>query len=226
MLERLLMSTLEKLDLKKQFKQFYMPPPGKVMAVDVPPMQFLMIDGAGDPNSALEYRQAIEALYGMSYTLKFNSKKNGIDYPVMPLEGLWWMENMGEKFGDIDFAADKSKWLWTAMIMQPDPITQEMVDGAAEQLRHRKNPPALGKVRFEIFHEGLCAQIMHLGPYSAEKPDIEKVHAYIEQHGYQSVGKHHEIYLGDPRRSAPEKLRTVIRQPMMKWGGAARIYCG
>jgi hypothetical protein len=189
-----------------------------VVEVDVPPMNFLMLDGTGDPNTSEAYRQAIEALYGLSYTLKFASKKQGVDFTVMPLEGLWWMDDMGSAYGELDFAADKSRWQWTALIMQPDHITREMFDTAVAELRRKKNPPALDKVRFERFHEGLSAQIMHLGPYSAEKPNIDRLHAYIAEHSFEEAGKHHEIYLGDPRRTAPEKLRTVIRQPMRKRG--------
>lgn len=210
------MATIEKLDLRKEFKHLYNPPTKQVVEVDAPPLNFLMLDGSGDPNTAPEYGQAIEALYGLAYTLKFASKKAGVDYPVMALEGLWWMEDMGEAYGDIDFDADKSKWLWTMMIMQPEHITQDMMDEAVAELRRKKDPPALDKVRLERFHEGLSAQIMHIGPYSAEKPTIDRVHAYIAEHGYELAGKHHEIYVGDPRRSKPEKLRTVIRQPMRK----------
>jgi hypothetical protein len=210
------MSTLEKLDLRKQLKHLYNPPSKEVVEVDVPAMNFLLIDGKGDPNTALEYKEAVEALYGLSYTLKFASKKSlSIDYTVMPLEGLWWMEDMGERYGDIDFTADKNRWLWTMLIMQPDAITPEMVEAARDELRRKKAPSALDKVRFERFHEGLSAQVMHFGPYSAEKPTIDRIHAYIAELG-ELTGKHHEIYLGDPRRTQPEKLRTIIRQPMRK----------
>jgi hypothetical protein len=213
------MGTIEKLDLRKVFKHLYTPPSKHVVEVDVPPLNFIMLDGSGDPNTALEYQQAIEVLYGLSYTLKFASKKAGIDYPVMALEGLWWMEDMGEKYGDFDFARDKSLWRWTMMMMQPDHISQDEMHTAINDLRRKRNPPALDKVRLERFHEGLSAQIMHIGPYSAEKPTIDRIHSYIEEHGYEPTGKHHEIYLGDPRRAQPEKLRTVIRQPMRKRGG-------
>jgi hypothetical protein len=212
------MTTLEKLDLRKELKHLYNPPSRQVVEVDVPAMNFLLIDGKGDPNTALEYKEAVEALYSLSYTLKFASRKAlGIDYTIMPLEGLWWMEDMGQRYGDIDFTADKSLWLWTMLIMQPDGITPEMVEAARDDLRRKKAPPALDRVRFERFHEGLAAQVMHLGPYSAEKPTIDRIHAYVAEHG-ELTGKHHEIYLGDPRRSQPEKLRTIIRQPMLKRG--------
>jgi len=213
------MPTLEKRDLRKELKHLYNPPTKNVVEVDVPPMNFLMLDGSGDPNTALEYRQAIEALYGVAYTLKFASKKQGIDFTVMALEGLWWMDDMGSQYGDFDFAADKNLWKWTMMMVQPDHITPPMVEAAIEELRRRKNPAALDKVRFERFHEGLCAQIMHIGPYSAEKPNIERVHAYIAEHGCEPAGRRHEIYLSDLRRTAPEKLRTIVRQPMRKRSG-------
>jgi hypothetical protein len=209
----------EKLDLRKTLKHLYNPPSKKVVEVDAPAMNFLMIDGSGDPNTAPEYQQALEALYGMAYTLKFASKKAGLDFTVMASEGLWWLDDMGAKYGDFDFTADKSCWRWTMMIMQPDAITPAMVDAAVAELRHKKNPAALDKVRFERFHEGLSAQIMHIGPYSAEKPTIDRLHAYIAEQGREPRGKHHEIYLGDPRRTQPEKLRTVIRQPMSERGG-------
>lgn len=210
------MTTIKKLDLQKALKHLYQPPSKAVVTVDVPPMNFLMLDGSGDPNTALEYQQAVEALYGLAYTLKFASKKQGIDFTVMALEGLWWMDDMGQQYGDLDFTADKSLWRWTMMIMQPDHITQALVEAAAADLRRKKSPPALDKVRFERFHEGLAAQTMHIGPYSAEKPTIDRIHAYIAAQGCAPSGKHHEIYLGDPRRTQPGKLRTVIRQPMRK----------
>lgn len=212
------MTTIEKLDLRKELKHLYNPPAKKVVEVDVPPMNFIMLDGSGDPNTSEAYRQAIEALYGLGYTLKFASKKNGVDFTVMASEGLWWMDDMGSQYGEFNFAANKNRWKWTMMMMQPDHITQAMFDAAVDELRRKKNPPALDRMRFERFHEGLCAQIMHIGPWSAEKPTIDRLHAYIAERGCEPTGKHHEIYLGDPRRTAPEKLRTVIRQPMRKRG--------
>ncbi len=205
---------MKKLDLKKTLKHLYTPSAKEVRVVEVPPMNFIMVDGEGDPNTTAAFQQITEVLYGLAYTLKFASKKMGIDYPVMALEGLWWMDNMGDKYGDVDFTADKSLWKYTLMIMQPDHITQMLFNEARDELRRKKNPVMLDQVRYERFDEGLCVQIMHIGPYSAEKPTIDRLHAYIADNGYQPGGKHHEIYVGDPRRSAPEKLRTVIRQPM------------
>ena len=200
---------MEKLDLKKQLKHLYSPSAKKASIVEVPPMNFLMIDGQGHPTESEEYPIAMQALYGLSYTIKFASKfKLGVDYVVMALEGLWWT-------GDTpDFKEDEGPWKWTSMIMQPDHITAEFVEQAREELAAKKDPPALDRVRFERFDEGLSAQIMHIGPYSAEAPTIERLHAFIHESGYELRGKHHEIYLGDPRRTAPERLKTVLRQPV------------
>jgi len=205
--------TIEKIDHKKQLKHLYHAPTSKVVEVDVPAMNYLMLDGKGDPNTALEFQEGVEVLNGLSYALKFASKKSGLDYAVMPLEGLWWMEEMGKQYGDLDFAADKSLWLWTIMMMQPDPITPEMVEVVTAELRRKKNPPALDKVRFERFDEGFAVQTMHIGSYDDEAPTIDRIHGYIDAQGYALTGRHHEIYLGDPRRAQPEKLRTIIRQP-------------
>jgi len=209
---------MAKIDLKKELKQLYFPSAKEVTVVDVPPMNFLMIDGRGDPNTAPEFKAAIEALYAVSYALKFMVKKRTPerDYVVMPLEGLWWFE--GKDRFDLE---DKGSWCWTAMIMQPEFITGEMVEQALEEVAGKKDLPALPKLRFERFHEGLSAQIMHIGPYSAEGPTIERLHSFIREHGYEMRGKHHEIYLSDPRRVAPERLKTVIRQPVAK-----RAACG
>lgn len=198
-----------KLDLKKTLKHLYGPSAKEAVEINVPTMNFIMIDGKGDPNTAKEYREAIEALYQLSYALKFKVKKElEIDYGVMPLEGLWWVANME------DFSADdKDAWLWTMMIMQPEMVGNELVTEAMTEVRKKKAPAALDKARFEEFDEGWAVQIMHIGPYAAEAPTIERLHGWIAEHGYTRRGKHHEIYLSDPRRSAPEKLKTIIRQP-------------
>ena len=177
----------------------------------MPELSFLMVDGRGDPNTAVAYREAIEALYSITYRLKFTLKRApaGLDYAVMPLEGLWWSQ------AEESFASGrKSDWRWTAMILQPDEVTGEMVNDAI-QLAERKRPlPAARKLRLERFREGRAAQVMHVGPYSAEAPTIAKLHEFIADQGLSLTGKHHEIYLGDPRRAAPEKLRTIVRQPV------------
>ena len=186
--------------------------------MDVPPLQFLMIDGHGDPNTAPAYQQAVEALYGVSYKLKFASKRAAEkDYVVMPLEGLWWADDM-ETF---TVRRDKSSWDWTMMIMQPPWIDAEMVAEAARQAGKSKDLPALSRLRFEPYHEGLAAQIMHVGSYDDEAPVLARMHAeFIPGHGYVENGKHHEIYLGDPRKVAPDKLKTVLRQPVRRKGEA------
>ena len=202
---------MKKVDFRKELKMFYSASPKSPALVEVPEMSFLMIDGKGAPDTSQAYTDAVEALFGLSYTLKFMVRKGDIriDYPVMPLEGLWWVDD------GVDFTtADRRQWRWTAMIMQPDFITPEMVEEAAAQLKARKNPAALEAVRFERFAEGKAAQILHIGPYSQEAPTIEKLHAFIDEKGVRRRGRHHEIYLGDPRRTAPDKLRTIIRQPV------------
>lgn len=203
---------MAKIDYKKELKELYAPGKKEVVTVTVPEMKFLMIDGQGDPNTAKEYKEAVEALFAVSYTAKFSIKKSrGFDYGVLPLEGLWWMDDMNE------FSIDrKSEWKWTMMIMQPDVVEKEDVDLAMDSVRRKKNPPALPNLRFESFTEGLAAQIMYVGAYVDEAPTIKRIHEYIAEQGNRLSGKHHEIYLGDPRRTAPERLKTVIRQPMSK----------
>lgn len=201
---------MEKIDFKKEFKQLYQPSAKEVVQVDVPPLNYLMVDGEGDPNTSQDYRDAIEALFAVAYTVKFMIKRGplAIDYVVMPLEGLWWADDMAA------FAtADKARWKWTAMILQPSFVTPEIVESAMLEVKKKKNPPALSKMRLETLAEGQCAQILHIGPFSEEGPTIAKVHQFIDARG-QRTGKHHEIYLSDFRKTAPEKWKTVIRQPM------------
>lgn len=199
-----------KRDLKKELKPLYQPGQSKVVTVEVPRFNFLMIDGKGDPNTASAYKEAVEALFSLSYTLKFAVKKGpaAIDYGVMPLEGLWWAEDM-EKFAQ----TPKDEWLWTAMIMQPEMINEELIAEAKENLSKKKDLPGRERIRFEPFEEGRAAQILHIGPFSEEGPTIQKVHDYIQEMGFPLKGKHHEIYLSDIRRAAPEKWKTIIRQP-------------
>jgi len=201
---------MKKVDHKKVLKELYRPSSRKPSEVDVPEMNFLMIDGKGDPNIAQEYQDALEALYATSYTLKFNLKKAKIaDFTVMPLEGLWWVE------GSEGFNFDvKLNWCWTSMIMQPEPVTRNDVIAAIAEAKEKKDPPALKKTRFESFREGYSVQIIHIGPWAEEQTTIDELHNYAEEQGFKLRGKHHEIYLSDPRRTAPEKLKTVIRQPV------------
>ena len=200
---------MESVDLKKQLKHLYQPSTREVVTVDVPEMNFLMVDGEGDPNTSQEYSDAVEVLFQVSYALKFMVKKGSlaIDYGVMPLEGLWWAEDMSAFT-----AGDKSNWLWTMMIMQPEFVTGEMVAKAIQDVTKKKKPAAISKIRFEAYNEGQAAQIMHIGPFSEEGPTVERVHAYIDARGKRR-GKHHEIYLTDIRRADPAKWKTVIRQP-------------
>jgi hypothetical protein len=205
---------MPKVDFKRELKHLYNPSKKEFTVVDVPPMSFLMVDGHGDPNTAQEYQDAVEALYGVAYKLKFTSKKElGKDYVVPPLEGLWWAEDMGA----FTTMRDKSAWDWTMMIMQPEWVTQEMVGEAVKQVERGKDLPALSKIRLETYHEGLSVQIMHVGSYDDEGPTIARMHhEFMPENGYEPAGKHHEIYLSDPRKVAPEKLKTVLRQPIRK----------
>lgn len=203
---------MNKTDYKKELKQFYSAKAGNPVTVQVPKMNFIMVDGMGDPNTSQDYQDAIQALYKVAYAIKFTSKlAYGHDFGVMPLEGLWWTPNMA------DFSPkDKSNWLWTAMIMQPETVTKSMFDQAVAQVRQKKAPNALDKVRFSAYDEGRAAQVLYIGPYAEEGPTIIRLHEYIAEQGGTLSGTtkhHHEIYLGDPRRTAPENLKTIIRQP-------------
>src|SRR5512146_792288 len=202
---------MQTLDLKKQLKPYLSPAVDQPQIVDVPEMQFLMIDGSGYPGTSQEYKDALSALYSLAYGIKFTLKKGpeAVDFPVMASEGLWWMEDM-----TLFSMERKDNWLWTMMIMLPDVVTPDLFDRMLSDTMKRKPLPGLKHLRLERFHEGLSAQIMHIGPYSAEPPTIQRLHHFIAENGYRRCGKHHEIYLGDPNRSAPEKLRTILRQPV------------
>jgi len=202
---------MQNIDHKKIFKHLYKPSAKEVEIVNVPKMNFLMLDGIGDPNTSQEFQDAVEALFGLSYTLKFMVKKSDllIDYAVMPLEGLWWVDDMSQ------FSVEnKSDWKWTLMIMQPDFINPDLVNKAIDDLRRKKDPISLSKIRFESFEEEKVAQIMYVGPFSEEGPTVEKIHQFIEENGFDRRGKHHEIYLSDIRRGNPANWKTVIRQPL------------
>ncbi len=206
---------MSKLDLKKKYKHLYLPSAKTVSLVAVPDFQFVMVDGRIEPGETPEtseaFHQAMQALYGLAYTLKFTSKlrpENPVDYTIMALEGLWWTDS-----GRFDFQRNQP-WLWTMMIMQPDHIDRAMFDAALAQVREKHRNPALDRVRFERFEEGLAIQIMHLGPYADEPRSLARMAAYAEEMDYTYRDKHHEIYLGDPRRAKPENLRTVLRQPV------------
>ncbi len=203
---------MKKIDYKKEFKNFYHASAKKVEVVEVPRMNFLMIDGKGDPNTSQAFQEAVEALFSLAYTLKFMIKKGKeeVDYSVMPLEGLWWMDDMSQ-FN----VENKDNWKWTLMIMQPEYVTAHLAREASEQVKKKKDLPSLAKIRFEAFTEGKAAQIMHIGPFSEEGPTIQKIHNFIRENNHKISGKHHEIYLSDIRKSAPEKWKTIIRQPMI-----------
>jgi hypothetical protein len=199
------------IDYKRELKHLYAPSANAPTLVEVPPLYFLMIDGQGDPNTAPEYAGAVEALYALAYALKFMVKRglSAVDYSVMPLEGLWWGAGI-----DWHDPSQRAGWQWTMMIMQPDLVTAELFEQALAATRKKKPGLALDRARLERYDEGPAAQILHIGPYATEGPTVAQLHAFIDQQGHMLRGKHHEIYLGDPRKSAPEKLRTVIRQPV------------
>ncbi|MDV6333008.1 GyrI-like domain-containing protein [Asticcacaulis sp. 201] len=202
---------MSKIDLKTEYKSLYSAPVKDFALVEVPSLQYLMFDGQGDPNTVADYPQAIEALYSLSYTLKFMSKRAfDRDYVVGPLEGLWWAKDM------TSFAArQKDKWSWTMMILQPDWIEKPHLCAALSEVVMKKGLPGLEKVRLERLEEGLCAQILHIGPFDDEGPTLERLHTeWLPAHGLIETGKHHEIYLSDARKVAPDKLRTILRQPV------------
>jgi len=204
---------MDKVDLKKSLDS-YKAEKHKFRIFDMPAAQYLMIDGHGDPNSSAEFQQAIEALYPIAYKIKFASKQTlGKDYVVMPLEGLWWAEDMST----FTSARDKSQWDFTLMIMQPDWITKEMFDAAVKKVSE-KNPPAnLSNVRFETLEEGKCVQTLHVGSFDDEAAILQQMHdEFVPQHGLKLAKKHHEIYLSDFRKVTPDKLRTILRQPVTK----------
>jgi hypothetical protein len=208
---------MEKLDLRKELKYLYSPSAKNVDLVDVPEFQFVMMDGTiqggQTVESSPEFQDAMGALYGAAYTLKFMSKlrkAKPIDYTVMALEGLWWTDS-----GELDFTRVEP-WHFTVMMMQPEHITEEMFQDAVMQVKKKRDSPALARLRFERFREGLSIQIMHIGPYSEEPATLARMRAYAQDQGYVYRGKHHEIYLGDPRRAKPEKLKTVLRHAVEK----------
>ena len=203
---------MKSVDYLKELSNFYNQKKNEVTYLDVPQMNFLMIDGTGSPNNNPAYSDAVGALYAIAYYLKFAVKKGslGIDYKVMPLEGLWWAEDMR-----LFTLENRVNWLWRMMIMQPEFITMEMFTEAVDAVRKKKNPPRLDEVRFEVFKEGMSVQIFHAGPYGeAERPSIERLHQAIFGQDYTLRGKHHEIYLNTPLRTDPSKLKTIIRQPV------------
>ena len=206
---------MQTLDLKKTYKHLYLSSAKTPALVDVPDLQFLMIDGAiepgQEPGNSPAFDAAIQAIYGAAYTLKFTLKKrkeNPVDYPVMALEGLWWVED-----GQFDINR-KDNWSWRLMVMTPEVVSHDLFEAALEQLRQKRPGPGLERLRLEHFTEGLCVQIMHIGPYAEEPRTIALLKSFAADQGYALAGMHHEIYLGDPRRASPEKLKTVLRHPV------------
>lgn len=211
----------DKFDYKKEYKDLYMPKT-KPSIIEVPEMIFIMVDGKGNPNTCEEYKNAMEVLYGLSYSIKM-SKMNGtqpkgyFEYVVPPLEGLWWVED--DNFDGINIT-DKDKFCWTSMIRQPEFVTIEVFETVKQALLKKKPELDFSTTRLSIYNEGLCAQIMHIGPYDDEPATIKVMEEFIVNEGYIndiSIARlHHEIYLGDPRKTKPEKLKTVIRHPIRK----------
>jgi hypothetical protein len=211
-------AAMKTLDLKREYKYLYQPPAKEVTVVEVPSFQFAMVDGVVQADEAVgeapAFQAALEALYGISYTLKFMAKKqevDPVDYPVMPLEGLWWVSS-----GQFDFTR-REPWHFTAMIMQPEVVTAAMFAEARAQVQEKKGESAaLAAMRLETFSEGLSVQVMHIGPYATEPATIARMQTFAQANGYVLRGKHHEIYTGDPRRAQPEKLKTVLRHPVIQ----------
>lgn len=201
-----------KTDFKKQFDSYHADF-HKFRVVQVPRLQYLMIDGHGDPNTSQEFADAIAALYPVAYKLKFASKREfGKDYVVMPLEGLWWAEDM-ETFTSV---RDKSQWNWTMMIMVPDWITPDMFEAVVAKVAAGHKLASLDKLRLETLDEGTCVQTLHVGPYDDEADILDQMHhRFVPEHGLRMVKKHHEIYFSDFRKVAPDKLRTILRHPVV-----------
>jgi hypothetical protein len=204
--------SMEKINHLKILSQFYSQPKKKISLVEIPSLTFLAIDGTGNPNNNPAYSEAVGALYAIAYKLKFMIKKSpiAVDYKVMPLEGLWWAEDM-----NLFNLEDRSNWHWRMMIMQPDYVTKDLFKSAFEFVKIKKNLPRLADVNLIQFSEGLCMQIFHQGAYGeGERDTIEKLHNHIQSEGFRLRGRHHEIYLNSPLRTAVENLKTIIRQPI------------
>ncbi len=202
--------SLTKFELRKSLREFYNPPAGEANLVEMPAMKYVMVDGDGEPGGK-SFQEAMAVLYTVACTMKFRSKRVlKKDYDMMAPEGLWWM-----KGGKVDMSR-RDKWRWTLMIVVPDFVSDKLFRDSVAEVRSKKNPPGLDKARLETLEERTCVQIMHIGPYASEPESVAKLEAFNKAHGYKMVGKHHEIYFGDPRRSAPSKLKTVIRHPVAK----------
>lgn len=198
-------------DVKRELGQCYAPRNTDWALVEVPGQQFIAVDGAGDPNTSGEYVRAVEALYGVAYTIKFRSKNDlGRDFVVGPLEGLWWSDRP-----EVFITRDKDAWSWRMLISQPDWITEGLIDEAKTAAQKKKGLPTIGEVRRETLEEGTCAQLLHVGPYDDEGPVLARLHdEYLAANNLRMTGHHHEIYLSDPRRTEPARLKTILRQPV------------
>jgi hypothetical protein len=201
---------MNKVDLKQEMPRLYRASAKEVEILDVPELSFLMVDGTGDPNGPA-FQDAVGALYTLSYTLKFLLKNDpeGADFGVMPLEGLWWTGDPGR----FDLGA-RDSWNWTAMIRQPAFVTEAHFIWARDEARRKRPQAALDIARLETYREGLAVQILHVGPFATEPATIARLHQFLADRSFVPAGRHHEIYLSDPRRAAPEKLRTILRQPV------------
>lgn len=211
-------TAVAKLDLRKQYKDLYSPSAKAVSVIDVPELLYLMVDGRIEvgvgPSDSESFRESMEAMYSVGYGLKFMSKlreENPVDFTVMAVEGLWSTES-----GEFQFGDDTDPWLYTLLMLQPEHITSEMFQEAVEKAAEKRLNPALERLRLERWEEGLSIQIMHIGPYAEEPRTISMMDEFVEEHGYRMTGRHHEIYLGDPRRAKPEKLKTILRHPVAK----------
>lgn len=204
-------STMRSYDVKKERRDLYAPTTGDFRMVDVPPLDFLMVDGHGDPNTSADYRDAVQALYTASYAVRAAAKASlGRVHTVGPLEGLWSADDL-----DVFRTRDKSAWDWTLMIVQPDWVTQDVVSTALEAAG-KKGLPALDRLRFERYAEGRSVQVLHIGAYDDEGPTLERLHEeFLPAHALRPAGRHHEIYLSDAHRTQPARLRTVLRQPVV-----------
>lgn len=203
---------MEKLDLKKQYKSLYSGKAQVIQEIEIPPLNYLMIDGAGDPNNSVEFQEKVSHLYGLAYTVKFMIAKSEKqkDYVVAPLEGLWWCDDMKQ------FSVDKKdSWFWTLMVLQPDFISNAVFEEGMTRYAQKKKLAELPAIRLAMLSEGKAVQSLHIGPYSTEGPLIASIHQYIKAKGCVLHGRHHEIYLNNPRKTAPEKMKTLIRQPFL-----------
>ncbi|MBK1783542.1 GyrI-like domain-containing protein [Prauserella cavernicola] len=202
-------------DVKRELKALYAPRNTTWSLVDVPELRYLAIDGTGDPNTAPAYAAAVQALYCVAYTVKFATKRGGgQDFVVGPLEGLWYSDDP-----DVFATRAKSRWSWTMLIHQPEWVTTDAVEQAKEAALAKKKLPGIADVRHEALTEGRCAQLLHVGSYDDESPALTELHErWIPDNGLRESGSHHEIYLGDPRRTVPAKLKTVLRQPVAEAG--------